>query len=136
MRGVRQVVGGERHFGEHGLDLRESGFRAVAHGDGDGAVERDDRRGLALQQPVIQARDPRPVGFRHGPRVTMHGDDRGLQRIGAVAGHMQGVARHGAADVQFTRVPKRAVLFLKRNQVADTIGTGAAATMVQQHQRQ
>ncbi len=44
------------------VDEREARRGAVAHGDGDGAVQLDDRRRVRAQQHVVEPDDLRPVG--------------------------------------------------------------------------
>ena len=61
--GGQEVVGLERRFGNEIVDEFEPGLRAESHGDGDGAIEFDDRRGRELGQGFVDGGDAGPVGF-------------------------------------------------------------------------
>lgn len=57
------MVGLERRFGNEVVDEFEASLRAEGHGDGDGAIEFNDRRGREPGQGFVKGGDAGPVGF-------------------------------------------------------------------------
>src|ERR1700733_10276107 len=56
----------ERRLGGELFNKREAICRAEGHGDGDGAIELDDRRGLALRERCVERGNALPVGLFAG----------------------------------------------------------------------
>ncbi len=114
----RRIVLESARLGDR-VDQREAGLRAVRHAMGHGAAEVDNRRGRHFAQPIIEARDPLPVGVlgAWGPRMT--GGDRGLERaksIGTAEGLGPFERSEAAADQQL--VPACTILLCDRNEGA------------------
>ncbi len=61
--GGQEVVGLERRFGNEIVDEFEASLRAEGHGDGDGAIEFNDRRGREPGQGFVKGGDAGPGGF-------------------------------------------------------------------------
>ena len=68
---MRQVVARrDRRGRESRRRSPEAGRRTVAHRDGRGAVQLDDRRRIGAQQHVVEADDLRPVGRGRASRAS------------------------------------------------------------------
>jgi len=76
--GVREVIICQLAVFQEGVDVGEAGCRAVAHGDGYGAIETYDGRGLDLQQAVVECDDLMPVGCGDGFCLRVDGGDCSL----------------------------------------------------------
>src|SRR4051794_7317044 len=74
---AREVAGlGQR------IDQRQGCGRSAGHGDGDGAVELDDRRAGERVEGVVQQDDAVPVGGLDGRRDRVALGDGGLEAVG------------------------------------------------------
>ena len=82
---VGQVIVGQVAAGQDRVDQRQAGRRAVAHGDGDGAVELDHRRRRQPQQHVVERDDLGPVGRGGVRRAQVAGQHRRPRRGVALA---------------------------------------------------
>src|SRR5258707_3520929 len=58
------------------VDGRQRHFRAVKLGDRDGPVEGDDRRGVEVDELVVEGEDLGPVGVAYVAGGGVHGVDR------------------------------------------------------------
>ena len=76
---VQQVVFVQR-LG-HIVGKREGGRRRPRLGDGDGMVERRDRRGCHPTEGCVERGDLSPVGGVRGERLAVDGGDRGLDLV-------------------------------------------------------
>ena len=92
-----EVVVGKLAARQDRVDHGQAGRQPVAHRQGNGAVELDHRRGVALQQQVVEADDLSPVGCGSGRRLGMYRCDRGLQRVGT-----RGAARERVLCLLYT----------------------------------
>lgn len=68
----------------------EGGLRPGDVGDGDGAVEGDDGRGVQRVERIVVAEDARPVGRGDGGRSAVNRGDAGLEVIFAQVGALCG----------------------------------------------
>ena len=82
-RGGQQVVAGQGAARVQLLDEAQPGRGVLGHRDGNGPIERDDRRRGQLAQPLVPERDLRPFGCGRGgrgpprSRVPFKKSDRG-----------------------------------------------------------
>jgi hypothetical protein len=65
------------------VDGRQCHLRAVELADGDGPVEDDDRRGVEVDDLVVQGDDLRPVGRAPVAGGGVYGTDRGEDLVAA-----------------------------------------------------
>ena len=120
----QEVVGPQLAVVGQLIEQRETHGGALAQGDGDGAVEGDDRRRHHLEEPVVEARHLRPVGAR-APHVA--GGDGGLDLERSGASEALGRVQGGATGGDGVGVPLGAVLLIEDDEVARFVDPGSAA---------
>ena len=118
------------------VDERETRLGTLGHRHRDGAVELDDRGRLEGGQLPVEHRDLPPVGGGRVGRARVQRGDRGLEQERAGLAHAQPPHEDRAALGDLLAVPERAVLLLERHEVALRAGTGGAAGVVEQHERE
>jgi hypothetical protein len=99
-------------------------------------VELDQRICCDLEEPLVKLGDPRPVGRARVWRVGVASGDESLHLVGT-----DGVAPNGHVEdrvrlVDVRPLPAGAVLVFQRNHVARGVGSGLAAGVLKQKQRQ
>ncbi len=129
--GVPRVVLGERQP----VDQREGDLRAVQLGDGDRAVEGDDRRRVEPGQLVVQRDHLRPVRVGRGRRVGVHGVDRGEDLVATGSVDREALADQVVALGDQGAVPAGAVLLVERDQLP-VAHPGLAPRLDEHHQRE
>jgi hypothetical protein len=85
----QQMVAPQGRVAREGIDDGEGPGRAgcaVRHGDGDGAVELDDRGRVEPAEGVVEADDATPVGVGGGGRPGVAGGELGLEDVWAWLG--------------------------------------------------
>lgn len=107
----QEMVGLEGRFREEGIDEFESGLRTGSHGDGDGAIEVDDRGRSKSGKLVVERDDTGPVGVIGHACASVACGDRGLKREGARrVAELSGAVESGEAALDQQLVPKGAIL--------------------------
>src|SRR2546423_163304 len=122
-----KVVVGQIAAGEDRVDQLQTGGGTIAHRDGDGAVQLDDRRGLGAQEQIIKSSDLAPIGGARGWGICVNRRDRRLQGVGAETLRRERLPYQRKALGNLFAVPKRAVLILEQDDLALGGGSGGAA---------
>ena len=133
---MRQGVVGEIAARQDRVDQRETGGGAVAHRDGRGAIELDDRRGIRADEDVVEAGDLPPVGPVRRRRLGVDRRDRRLQRVRPEAPRRQRALDQRRSLGDLRAVPQRAILLVQQDDLAVRGRAPGAARLVQEHQRQ
>src|SRR5207248_7260812 len=107
-------------------------LRTFAHGNGDCAVQFDNRGWLNLKQPVVEQRNLAPVRGCQGGTLGVHGRNGRLQSVGAEVARLKSAFGERDAFGDLVPVPQRPVLLLQQDQVSVGRGSGGAARLVQQ----
>ena len=101
----------------------------------DGAVEVDHRRRHDLPQPVVERRDPLPVGIFRLARLGVTGGERGLQGVAAVGAAQRFGAFEGCeATTDEELVPAGTVLLGDWHEPAVCRRAGGKARCLNLHQ--
>ena len=113
------------------LQQLEAAFGSLRHGDGDRAIQLDDRgRRVALELRVEEG-DFTPVGLRLGVKRG----DRGLELVGTRPTPGDRLVERRLPGLDLVPIPERPVLLVEQDDRA--VGNaGVAARVLQQHERQ
>ncbi len=111
--------------------MREARLGPSRLGDGDGAVQLDDRRAGEAGELAVEGGDLRPVARL----VGVQRGDRRLHDVGPAAAQRERAVEHRPARGDLAGVPQRAVLVGEQHELA-VAEARRAAGVVQQHQRQ
>ncbi|HEY5398064.1 MAG TPA: hypothetical protein VIL16_22000 [Trebonia sp.] len=138
-----QVVAAQRGVACQGIDDGQGLGRAVGavgHGDGDGAVELDDRGRGERAEGLVERDDAGPVGVGGGARPGVAGGQLGLEDVRAfgsapLAGARGRLGQGGQAVGDQQPVPAAAVLVEQRDRLAARSGAGGDAGRLDLHQR-
>ena len=130
--GVKKVV----HRDLCGIDEAQRRFRSLDFRHRDGAVQRDDRVRVELQEMVVESNDLRPVGGRRRARLAVHGLDRGLDLVGARRVPSQAGAHERLAFRDEPRIPPLAVLVGQRHEGAVGARAGRSPRFGEKHERE
>src|ERR1700744_1300235 len=133
--GVEQVISGQVALVQR-VELVEGGGGACDLGQGDAAVEGDDRGGGDGQELVVEGEDLAPVGGGGHRGVGVDGGDRGLELVGAGAVAAQAGPDQVVAFGDQGPVPAVAVLVGQADQGAVGGGAGRAPGLGEQEQGQ
>src|SRR6266545_7096812 len=134
--GRKIAVAGEPAVPLQDLDLVESGLRSAYHRHRHGPVERDDRRGPDLQQPVVEPENLAPVGGGVAAGHHVQRGDGGLKRVPADAAGPERVDGQAATFVDGGPIPGGPVLLFEHQQASLGVGTGGPAGVGDQQQRE
>ena len=85
-----EVVGVEGVREVRRVEEAEAVFGRAGHRDGDGAVERDDRRRLEAFELGVEVGDLGPVGVFGASGGAVEGGDGGLELVRTSAAHAEG----------------------------------------------
>jgi hypothetical protein len=132
--GMGEVIVGQIAAGEDGVDEIEAGLWAIAHGDGDGAIELDDRRGFDAREKIVEGDDLVPVCRARAGSVGVNGGDGGLDRVGIEAAGGEGALDEIFSFGNLMAIPERAILIFQEDQISFAGGSGEAAGIVQEHE--
>ena len=103
---------------------------------GDGAIELDDRRGLALCERCVERGNALPVGLFAGARPRMAGGDGGLQGVGAGRGaELLGTIECSKAAANEQLIPAAAVLIEQQDGLARRAEARSGTRGLNFHQR-
>src|SRR4029453_13189251 len=77
----QKVISAQGRFRGERIDNAESGLWPYSHGERDGAVQLDDRRGGQVGELFIERDDARPIRCLWAPRLGVTGSDAGLDGV-------------------------------------------------------
>jgi hypothetical protein len=128
------VIAGERTLAVQTIDERESLLGPLAHRDGDGPVEVDDRRGCDGGQVCVQRHDRPPVGVGRlrGPDVLA--GDRRLEAVRPDPSRLGGTGEHDLALGDQIRVPQPPVLVVEQDRHPVGPDPRGRARVMEEHQ--
>ena len=104
----------------------QPGLGSLDFGDGDSAIEGDDRRPVENEQLVVEGEDLAPIRLRRARRVAVDGVDGGLQLVGARGLPPQAGLHELLTLDDLYGIPQGAILLSERDQRA--IGADRART--------
>src|SRR5216684_165924 len=114
----QEVVGLERRLRGERVNELETRCRTECHGEGDRAIQLDDRRRHSLGERVVERGDALPVRFRGSTRASVTCGDGGLQSVRAAgATQLFGVLKGGETSMDEELIPAGTVLIEEQNRL-------------------
>jgi hypothetical protein len=112
------------------------GLRAVHHGQGDRAAERDQWSRRHLAEHLVQRENLRPVRLLGGRSLVVHRGNRRLELVRTDRDGAQGPGDQRHAFGDRSSVPELPALLGERHDRPVDVGPGRPACVGQQHQRE
>src|SRR5262249_45901829 len=101
--------------GEESVEQLEASCGALRHGNGDGAIQLDNRRWSKRCKLRVERGDLRPIGFFRRMSAGVAGNDGSLQNVGTRYSSLPGAIKRGEAPANQELIPERAVLIEQKN---------------------